>query len=252
MRSSSSQWPRNSSDTGPSIDSCEARAAPSGSEAATKGKVKEPLLRLTQFWRAYDARSNGTAGMSRYGANVNFSGGVSAVFGQGPGQSASVFNFFSPFYAPPGAIADQGLVSPELQLSTEYLNTQVTNYFWTQAANRTQVQAAAANFNPDLMFITTTDELGRVADPEALINRVAEKLLGGAGQMSATLKSEAKAQIERTTPGNISRGRNRPGTTETALCRVIDARPGSFIVDATCGGLPFGFAGQTPGKMGLA
>ena len=177
----------------------EARAAPSGSEAATKGKVKEPLLRLTQFWRAYDARSNGTAGMSRYGANVNFSGGVSAVFGQGPGQSASVFNFFSPFYAPPGAIADQGLGSPELQLSTEYLNTQVTNYFWTQAANRTQVQAAAANFNPDLMFITTTDELGRVADPEALINRVAEKLLGGAGQMSATLKSEAKAQIERTT-----------------------------------------------------
>ena len=75
----------------------------------------------------------------------------------------------------------------------------MTNYFWTQAANRTQVQAAAANFNPDLMFITTTDELGRVADPEALINRVAEKLLGGAGQMSATLKSEAKAQIERTT-----------------------------------------------------
>jgi len=176
----------------------EARSAPSGSAAATAGKVKEPLLRLTQFWRAYDARSNGVGGVVKYGAGVNFPGGVSAVFGQGPGQSPSVFNFFSPFYAPPGEISNGNLVAPELQLSTEFLNTQVTNFFWTQALSRTQVQAAGATFNGDLMFITTTDELAVAADSEQLINRVAEKLLGGAGQMSATLKAEAKAQIERT------------------------------------------------------
>ena len=29
------------------------------------------------------------------------------------------------------------------------------------------------------------------------VNRVAEKLLGGAGQMSAALKTEAKAQVDR-------------------------------------------------------
>lgn len=177
----------------------EARSAPSGSAAATAGKVKEPLLRLTQFWRAYDARSNGVGGVVKYGAGVNFPGGVSAVFGQGPGQSPSVFNFFSPFYAPPGEIADGNLVAPELQLATEFLNTQVTNFFWTQASARTQLQAAGATFNGDLMFITTTDELAVAADSEQLVNRVAEKLLGGAGQMSATLKAETKAQIERTT-----------------------------------------------------
>ena len=176
----------------------EARSAPSGSAAATAGKVKEPLLRLTQFWRAYDARSNGVGGVIKYGAGVNFAGGVSAVFGQGPGQSPSVFNFFSPFYAPPGEIADGNLVAPELQLATEFLNTQVTNFFWTQALSRTQVQAAGATFNGDLMFITTTDELAIAADSEQLVNKVAEKLLGGAGQMSATLKAETKAQIERT------------------------------------------------------
>jgi uncharacterized protein (DUF1800 family) len=181
----------------------EARTAPTGAAAATAGKIKEPLLRLTQFWRAYDGKSKGNGSVVKYGAGVNFAGGVSAVFGQGPGQSPSVFNFFSPFYAPPGAIADQGLVAPEMQLATEFLNTQVTNFFWTQAVARTQVQSAAANFNVDLMFITTTDELAVAADSEALVNRVAEKLLGGAGQMSATLKAEAKAQVERTTvPAN--------------------------------------------------
>ncbi len=174
----------------------EARNAPSGGAVATAGRIKEPLLRLTQYWRAFNARS--TSG--RTGAAVNFPGGVSAVFGQGPGQSPSVFNFFSPSYAPPGEIADLGLVAPELQLATEFLNTQVTNYFWTQAQARTSAQTS---LNVDLMFADTTGEAALASNAESLINRVAEKLLGGADQMSATLKSEAKAQIERTTiPAN--------------------------------------------------
>ncbi|MDX1563517.1 MAG: DUF1800 domain-containing protein, partial [Gammaproteobacteria bacterium] len=61
----------------------------------TDGKIKEPLLRLTQLWRAYDARSD--EGRYPLGAAYIF-------FGQGPLQSPSVFNFFSPFYAPPGEI----------------------------------------------------------------------------------------------------------------------------------------------------
>ncbi len=33
----------------------------------------------------------------------------------------------------PGRSQTQAMVAPELQLATEYLNTQATNYFWTQA-----------------------------------------------------------------------------------------------------------------------
>ena len=172
----------------------EARTAAAGSGAAVAGKLKEPLVRLTQFWRAYGVTSaSGKLGVAR-----NFSGGTpSAQFGQGQGLSPSVFNFFSPSYAPPGEIADGGFVSPEMQLATEILAASSTNYFYTQAFARTQVQAP--NLNADDMYITTTDELAIAADSEALVNRVAEKLLGGAGQMSAALKTEAKAQIERTT-----------------------------------------------------
>jgi hypothetical protein len=169
----------------------EARNPPAG---AVAGKLKEPLLRLTQFWRAFAATStSGKLGVAR-----NFTGGSpSAQFGQGQGLSPSVFNFFSPFYAPPGEIADGGYVSPEMQLGTEILAASTTNYFYTQAFARTQAQAAT--LNADDMYINTTGELALAADSEALVNRVADKLLGGAGQMSAALKAETKTQIERTT-----------------------------------------------------
>ena len=160
------------------------------------GKVKEPLLRLTQFWRAYGARAaSGKSGVAR-----NFPGGVSAVFGEGPGLSPSVFNFYSPGFAPPGEIQSQGMVSPEMQLATEYLNTQVTNYFWTQANARTITQAPS--LNADDMFIDTSEEIALAGDSEALVNRVAERLLGGAASMSAVLKAQAKAQVDRSTNTN--------------------------------------------------
>jgi uncharacterized protein (DUF1800 family) len=151
--------------------------------AATTGKVKEPLLRLTQLWRAYGAQA----------ANGQYRvGNISAVFGQGPLQSPSVFNFFSPFYAPPGEIADQGLVAPELQIATEYLNTTVTNtfynliFFWNSTVPGLPANAVVMDFSQATAL---------AADSEALVNRIAEKLLGGT--ISPTLKAEAKAAVER-------------------------------------------------------
>jgi uncharacterized protein (DUF1800 family) len=170
----------------------EARSVPSGNTASAAGKLKEPLLRLTQFWRAYEATSRS----GKLGVAGNFTGGVGAVFGQAQGSAPSVFNFFSPFYAPPGEIADAGRVAPEMQLATEYLNTQIANFFWVQAQNRTHT---ATNLGVDIMYINTADELLVAADSEALINRVSDRLLGGSSQISSALKTQAKAQIERTT-----------------------------------------------------
>jgi uncharacterized protein (DUF1800 family) len=151
--------------------------------AATTGKVKEPLLRLTQMWRAYGAKA--ASGLYRVG-NVN------GAFGQGPLQSPSVFNFFSPFYAPPGEVSDQGLVSPEMQIATEYLNTTTGNAFYTYVFNW---NSTATNPAANSVLLDYTAELPLVADSEALVTRIADKMLGG--QISATLKAEAKAAIER-------------------------------------------------------
>lgn len=162
----------------------EARSAPTTQSA---GKIKEPLLRLTQLWRAYGAR----AASGKYTAAA--AGGPSATFAQGPLQAGSVFNFFSPFFAPTGEIADQNLVAPEMQLATEYNNTQFMNFFWVQAIARTTAQTG---LGADVVVIDTTQEQAAANDSEALVNRVAEKLLGG--QMSAELKASVKAQVDRT------------------------------------------------------
>jgi uncharacterized protein (DUF1800 family) len=171
----------------------DAEARPASSTASppvAPGKVKEPLLRLTQFWRAYGAHAaSGKAGVAR-----NFSGGVNAVFGEGPGLSPSVFNFYSPGYAPPGEIQTKGMVAPEMQLAPEYLTTQVTNFFWTQASARTTTQSATLNV--DDMFIDTTEEVALMADATALVNRVAERLLGSSANMSSALRTATVAQVQ--------------------------------------------------------
>ncbi len=150
------------------------------------GKLKEPLLRLTQLWRAYD-------GASQSGAFPL--GPAYFIFGQGPQQAPSVFNFFSPFYAPPGEIRDLRLVAPELQIATEYQNTFITNYFFLLTFNW---NSAAAAPGPDDVLIDISNELSVAADTQAVIDMVATRLL--AGNISATLRAETAQMIDRVRP----------------------------------------------------
>lgn len=155
------------------------------------GKVKEPLLRLTQLWRAYDAASQ-SGSFPLAPAYI--------IFGQGPLQAPHVFNFFSPFYAPPGEIRNSGLVAPELQIATEYQNTFITNYFFLLTFGW---NSANENPDPDDVLIDISEELAIADDTDAVIDMVADKLL--AGNISATLRGEISQMIERIRvafPGN--------------------------------------------------
>jgi uncharacterized protein (DUF1800 family) len=145
------------------------------------GKIKEPLLRLTQLWRAYDATS--TSG--RYPFNFAY-----IIFGQGPLQSPSVFNFYSPFFAPTGEIRDNSLVAPELEIATEYLNTYMTNYMFGQTFG---LNSTNENLDPDDVYINFEAEMAIAADIDLLIDTVAGKLLGG--QISDTLRNEIAGML---------------------------------------------------------
>ena len=155
----------------------EARAG----SAETSGKMKEPLLRLTQLWRAYDAKS--ADGSYRY-RPID-------VFAQGPLQAPSVFNFFSPFYAPMGELADAGLTAPELEIATEYQNTRITNFFYLQALRR-------HSSNPGLkdtdVYLDIEQEEAVADDADALIDRVADRLL--AGQISEDLRTAIRSLLD--------------------------------------------------------
>lgn len=159
--------------------------ARSTNPSESSGKVKEPLLRLTQLWRAYGAASQS----GRYPYNFAY-----IIFGQGALQAPSVFNFFSPFYAPPGEIRDAGLVAPELQIATEYQNTYITNFMFCQAFFWNQNQDPSCGpISNDTVLIDTLEEEGIAADADALIDMVADKLL--AGQISDTLRNEIAGML---------------------------------------------------------
>jgi uncharacterized protein (DUF1800 family) len=99
--------------------------------AAHAGKLREPLLRITQLWRALDARS--TDGRIREGWPEWY--GAQAVQ-----RSPSVFNFFLPDYRLPGEIAQLGLDSPEFQITTDTYITRMSNelagkIYWAYRGN---------------------------------------------------------------------------------------------------------------------
>lgn len=87
-----------------------------------------------------------------------------------------------------------------MQIATEYLNTQLTNFMFVQIFCLTQspvtgCPARGSLGGPDAVLIDTTEEQALAADSAALAARIGEKLLGG--QVSGPLGVEARAMIER-------------------------------------------------------
>lgn len=78
------------------------------------GKIREPVLRFTTLARALRISSSG-----RPWPIYSLADHATAL-GQQPFGARSVFNFFRPGYLPPRtALADAGLVSPEMQITDE-------------------------------------------------------------------------------------------------------------------------------------
>lgn len=77
------------------------------------GKLKEPLLRVSQLWRAFNAQS--PIRYIRY-----FHSGRD--LGQRALAADSVFNFYPPSFAPAGEIEDADLVAPEFKLTGDAQN----------------------------------------------------------------------------------------------------------------------------------
>ncbi|MBL8315840.1 MAG: DUF1800 domain-containing protein [Rubrivivax sp.] len=152
----------------------------------SSGKVREPVLRLSAFLRAFAHRSD--TGHYRVGNTDN----PGTALGQTPLRSPSVFNFYRPGHVPPGTQAAQrGLVAPEMQLASEttaagYVNTMRDNLASGVGQFNATVGGQALN-RRDLQR-DYAPELALAGDPAALVEHVASRLThGGAG---ATLKSE--------------------------------------------------------------
>lgn len=88
-------------------------------DPGTFGKLREPILRQAQLWRAL-------GGKPREGEYVR-DDYPEYFHGQAPLRAPSVFNFFRPDYSPPGEVRDAGLVAPEFQITNETYITRSAN-----------------------------------------------------------------------------------------------------------------------------
>ena len=158
----------------------EARSVP---VTDTAGKLKEPLLRMVQFLRAYEARA--ADGSYRFQS-------VDEKTGQGHLMSPSVFNFYSPAYAPAGEIADRALVAPELEIVTEFHAITFANYLFDQIKLS---NAGKPNLSEKAVAVNIADEVLLAENPMRLVDFLANKLLGGV--ISGPLRTELLAAASR-------------------------------------------------------
>jgi uncharacterized protein (DUF1800 family) len=144
-------------------------------QPTTFGKLREPLLRLTHYWRAFDARS----------ADGRFQfWNPESPFGQGPNRSPSVFNFFLPDYRRPGEITTLGLYSPEFQITTETFITRAANEFFSF----TERQHLGSGFSCSNCILADFRPFQPLAaSPATLVDALNGVLMSG--QMSAAMRT---------------------------------------------------------------
>jgi uncharacterized protein (DUF1800 family) len=148
---------------------------PEAMDASTPKKVREPVMRLANWMRAFKATS--TSGRFLMGPLNDPIYGL----GQSPMASPSVFNFYRPTYTPPDtSLSAAGMVAPEMQITAEpsvtgYVNFMLTAIGWGTGTN--------IDINADY-----TEEIAIAAQPERLVDHVNMILLGGT--MSSTLRGQ--------------------------------------------------------------
>ena len=152
------------------------------------GKLREPVLKLSAFLRAFGYTSD--SGAYRVG-NTDSTG---TALGQTPMRSPSVFNFYRPGYVPPGTeAAAAALAVPEMQIAHETTAAGYVNYMrdniaqgvgqWNSSTSRRDLQA---DFSA---------EVALAEQPDALVERINAKLL--LGTMPADLKAEIRGAIDK-------------------------------------------------------
>jgi uncharacterized protein (DUF1800 family) len=165
------------------------------SQGAGAGKLKEPVLRLTQWMRAFGATSQSGDWLL-----YNLDSTVSAL-GQSPLNSPSVFNFWRPGYVPPqGLLGQAGLLAPEFQIVDEVSVAGYLNFIQNLLSGGLGGGSGTvpATVGPDITPAYAL-ELPLADTPDALAARVGDAL--GAGSLSpALLKQVSDAVAARALP----------------------------------------------------
>jgi hypothetical protein len=128
----------------------------------TSGKLREPMIRLIHWARAFKANS------SSGNWAIGDCSSQAYRLGQSPMRSPSVFNFFAPGYIPPNnALGVAGLVAPEMQIVNESTTTAYANFM------ETTINGKLADLVPDY-----SAALALASNPTSLFNYLNTLLTG--------------------------------------------------------------------------
>ena len=178
----------------------EARTAPAANDS-DYGKAREPLVRIINLWRSYEARYVVPAdGPIRFLAgNLN---DLTLSIAQDSLRSPSVFNFFQPDYRIPTNDDTVGRFAPELQIVNESTfstgHNQTDAVLWNYAGTLEPAATTAAPL-PDISALVALADAGNYAGMVDDVN-----LLLFADQMSAATEASLVSMLTQLRDDNRS------------------------------------------------
>jgi uncharacterized protein (DUF1800 family) len=163
------------------------------STATSAGKLREPVIRLANWMRAFNAHSTLPTGQFPVG---NLDDPLREI-GQTPMNSPTVFNFFRPDYIPPNSsIAAANLVAPEMQITEETSVVGYLNYMRNAISDGVgTAKVIQPNYDAEKALAST---------PERLVDRINLLLLQN--NMSPTLRTQILNAIN-SEPGNSAKNK---------------------------------------------
>jgi len=163
------------------------------SVSSTSGKLREPVLKLSAYLRAFPFTSD--SGDYKVGNTDN----PGTALGQTPMRSPSVFNFYRPGYVPPGTeAAKAGLAVPEMQLAQETTAAGYVNFM------RDNINSGVGAYNGTINGVTFnrrdlqpdfTAELLLADNSSGLVDRLNDRLMYGT--MPADLKTQITGAVDK-------------------------------------------------------
>lgn len=173
----------------------EARNPPALVNGDAYGKLREPVLRLTALWRAFNALAPVP---DAYGEiKMIGSGGFQSNLGQAPLESPTVFNFYLPDYQQPGTFADNGLYSPEFEITNESTTYTAANKYYDFIANGYQ---GVAGYQNDRPLIDLSSLVADIGTPSTVADTLNDALLYG------TMSTDMHAALVTMLGGTFSAG----------------------------------------------
>jgi uncharacterized protein (DUF1800 family) len=155
------------------------------------GKLREPMLRLTAWARAFGVTSpNDTWPVG----NTSDPG---SRLGQSPLRSPTVFNFFRPGYSPPNtSIGIAGLVAPEFQITNESTVVGYINFMQRAVANG--INDLSADYGALLM---------KADDAASLLDEL--NVVLAAGRLDVATVAALRAAVDTMPKGTDTARKNR-------------------------------------------